>query len=241
MAVTSGHGNPKWTREEVILALELYHRVSDSIPGPSDERVVSLSQELRSLPYHSDAAKKASFRNPDGVAFKLQNIRQVATGHGLGNTSKMDREVWGEYGADPIATSEAAARIRQGIKLTQLVSEADVDFEVPEGRSVTEAHQKIERNPTLRKRLLRSRKAAGTLRCDICTDDGAHVSDGIRDALFEAHHRVPLSRTRETKTKLSDLALLCANCHRLLHRLMNKSHRWMDLNDIRIEMFRSDA
>ena len=35
----------------------------------------------------------------------------------------------------------------------------------------------------------------------------------------ECHHKVPLSElTTVTKTRLSDLAIVCANCHRMLHR-----------------------
>ena len=77
MAVTHGHGNPKWTRDETILALDLYFDCSGIIPSGSDERVQTLSQLLRALPYHDRASRKETFRNPDGVAFKLQNLRQV--------------------------------------------------------------------------------------------------------------------------------------------------------------------
>lgn len=88
MAVTKGHGNPDWAREEVILALELYQSRNGKILGPADERVTELSTVLRSFPHHSQEARKSSFRNPDGVAFKLQNIRSVNIGTGLKNTSK---------------------------------------------------------------------------------------------------------------------------------------------------------
>lgn len=93
MAVTHGHGNPHWTRDEVILALDLYFDCKGKVPGAADPRVQELSEVLRAFPHHGASARKDSFRNPDGVAFKLQNIRQVATGKGLGNVSKADREV----------------------------------------------------------------------------------------------------------------------------------------------------
>jgi hypothetical protein len=67
MAVTHGHGNPNWTRDEVLLALELYLRLQGQVPGPSDTGVIALSQELRRLPYHASAARKPSFRNPDAI------------------------------------------------------------------------------------------------------------------------------------------------------------------------------
>jgi len=36
---------------------------------------------------------------------------------------------------------------------------------------------------------------------------------------IEAHHVFPISQlTEETDTKIEDLALVCSNCHRMLHR-----------------------
>src|SRR5437016_489117 len=98
MARTHGHGNPRWTRDEVILALDLYFKCGERIPSRDDARVQELSRLLRRLPHHEEESRKESFRNADGVAFKLQNLRQVATGRGLGNVSETDRVVWTEFG-----------------------------------------------------------------------------------------------------------------------------------------------
>ena len=84
MARTQGHGNPDWTRDETILALALYFDCGENVPSKSDPRVQQLSALLRGLPYHAEAARKETFRNPDGVGFKLHNLRSVATGKGLG-------------------------------------------------------------------------------------------------------------------------------------------------------------
>jgi 5-methylcytosine-specific restriction protein A len=241
MAVTKGHGNPKWTREEVILALELYHQVGDSIPGPKDERVIALSEELRSFPYHGKAARKPSFRNPDGVAFKLQNIRQLDTGRGLSNTSKVDREIWDFFGSDPAATIVAAARIRNGIEIERVKPDYSDDDEFPEGRAVTQAHRIIERNRNLRKQVIRNRTQKNKLSCDICGDSGNDIPEKLRESLFEVHHRVPISARGETKTRPSDVALLCANCHRLLHRVIANTKRWVDIPDAHDEIFRKNA
>ncbi|WP_405812446.1 HNH endonuclease [Streptomyces sp. NBC_01520] len=35
---------------------------------------------------------------------------------------------------------------------------------------------------------------------------------------MECHHIVPLHEAGEGRTKLNDLALICANCHRMIHR-----------------------
>jgi hypothetical protein len=37
-------------------------------------------------------------------------------------------------------------------------------------------------------------------------------------ATAECHHVVPLHVSGATTTKLADLAILCANCHRMIHR-----------------------
>ena len=50
----------------------------------------------------------------------------------------------------------------------------------------------------------------------------------MEDAMFEAHHRMLLSAGEKRKTRLSDMALLCANCHRLLHRAIAINKRWID-------------
>ncbi|WP_405140686.1 HNH endonuclease [Sphaerisporangium sp. NBC_01403] len=35
---------------------------------------------------------------------------------------------------------------------------------------------------------------------------------------IECHHVIPLHQAGEGLTKLADLALICANCHRMIHR-----------------------
>ncbi|MBB4570332.1 putative HNH restriction endonuclease [Rhizobium leucaenae] len=43
---------------------------------------------------------------------------------------------------------------------------------------------------------------------------------------------VPLAEAGERKTRLADLALLCA-CHRLIHRVMVSKTRWVGLAEAR--------
>ncbi|HYC42293.1 MAG TPA: HNH endonuclease [Noviherbaspirillum sp.] len=230
MAKTTGHGNPNWTRDETILALDLYFDLNGKIPSGSDDRVQALSALLRRFPYHAEASRKDSFRNPDGVAFKLQNLRQVATGKGLGNVSEMDRRVWEEFGHLPSKTKTAADLIRAGVKATAEEPEFE-DIEFTEGRIITALHGRRERNPNLRKRLLAQRKSKGALCCDMCGTAPLASNPDMQDAQFEAHHVVPLSVAGMTTTRLSDLALLCACCHRLLHRAIASQKRWVTIEE----------
>ena len=65
--------NPNWTKDELILALELYFRDEAAIGNKSHPEVIRLSQILNSLPIHFDGVQEANFRNPTGVAMKLSN------------------------------------------------------------------------------------------------------------------------------------------------------------------------
>lgn len=56
--------------------------------------------------------------------------------------------------------------------------------------------------------------------CGICFED---LYGKVGSQFAEAHHRVPLGQLRENiKTRLEDLATVCANCHRMLHKMAGK-------------------
>lgn len=233
MAVTQGHGNPNWTRDETLLALDLYLKLEGNVPSPKAAEIKNLSDVLRSLPYHAEAAKRPTFRNPDGVGFKLMNIRQVATGKGLGNVSSMDRALWAEFGHRPDEVYHLAEAIREGIVIAGAERLPEVEQELPEGRLLTALHVRRERNPKVRKMLLDARRPNG-FRCEICDFSRPDLDFPLQEAIYEAHHLVPLSEAGERKTKLSDLSLLCACCHRLIHRLMISRSLWIGLSDARM-------
>lgn len=232
MAVTQGHGNPKWTRDETLLALNLYLTLKGQVPSPKSPEIKDLSEVLRSLPYHSEAAKQPTFRNPDGVGFKLMNLRQVATGKGLGNVSNMDRLIWAEFGQRPSEVREIAAAIKAGIAIVGSQAIPEVEQELPEGRLLTALHMRRERNPKVRKMLLDARRPHG-LRCEICDLTRPSLEISMQEAMFEAHHLVPLAEVGERKTKLADLSLLCASCHRLIHRAMILRSRPVSVDEAR--------
>lgn len=231
MAVTHGHGNPNWNRDETILALEAYFALAGRNPSAKDPQIIALSQTLRALPYHGEAARKPTFRNPDGAAFKVQNLRSRETGKGLGNVSRMDRAIWDEFGNNPDEVTRLATLIRAGIiadhqTATPEVDEAE-DVEFYEGRLLTQKHMRRERSAGLRRALLKRRGDA--LHCEVCGEAHVALPPELRAAAFEAHHVIPIASVGEAATKLSDVALLCATCHRLLHRLIALKRRWVSL------------
>lgn len=104
------------------------------------------------------------------------------------------------------------------------------DEEFPEGREFERQHKMRERNQAAIAAAKKSfREKHGRLYCQVCGFDFLeHYGEVGRD-FIEAHHTVPLSSMKgETKTRLSDLALVCANCHRMLHR----QRPWLDMKNL---------
>ncbi|MGA0571278.1 HNH endonuclease [Variovorax sp. VNK109] len=232
MAKTLGHGNPPWTRDETILALDLLQRRGMNAPGPEDPDVQELSQLLRALPIYAENQKLETFRNAAGVAFKMKNLKAVDGEGGLKNVSTVDREVWRDFGQRPDLVKQLVEAIKSGAEeLKDEVAAEPEDIEFWEGRTVTAVHLRRERKASLRHKVIANRRKVGHLCCEACGH--APSLPNLEDAEFECHHVRPLATTGIVATKLADVALLCANCHRLLHRLMVAEKRWVSVESLK--------
>lgn len=92
-----------------------------------------------------------------------------------------------------------------------------------EGRQRLALHQTRERAGTAAAQAKARALRKGTLRCEVCNFDFEAFYGPIGGEFIEAHHKVPLARLDPRKgglTKVSDIALLCANCHRMVHHRM---------------------
>jgi 5-methylcytosine-specific restriction protein A len=69
--------NPRWTRDELILALDLYFRVNPVHTSEKNPEVVALSDLLGLLPMHQERSDEETFRNPTGVYMKMCNFLNV--------------------------------------------------------------------------------------------------------------------------------------------------------------------
>ncbi|MFI1936474.1 HNH endonuclease [Streptomyces purpureus] len=220
--------NPDWARDEIILACQLVMENGWKGLDAQDSRVVELSGLLQLLPIHTEAERNEKFRNPNGVARKTFDI---ATRHPEyqgkpTNGGALDVSVLREFLARPDEMTGVARLIRQGIAsgvLQDLAPTEDEEFEddysAPEGRLLMRRHQARERNKSLRKKKIASvLQRGGPLACEACGFDFEQVYGDRGAGYIECHHVVPLHEAGEGRTKLSNLALICANCHRMIHR-----------------------
>jgi predicted RNA-binding protein with PUA-like domain len=97
---------------------------------------------------------------------------------------------------------------------------ADVDQSAVEGDKRLAQHFRRERNRSLVEAKKRAVLAAtGCLACEACDFDFKGLYGTLGEGFCEVHHRQPLAAGDEGRTtSLSDLAIVCSNCHRILHR-----------------------
>jgi len=68
--------NPMWTRDELILALDLYMTNPTSPPGKTSKAVIQLSDVLNRLGAQLGRDPAGTYRNPNGVYMKMMNFRR---------------------------------------------------------------------------------------------------------------------------------------------------------------------
>lgn len=209
---------PDWTYDEVLLALDLYlpeRRVLEE----TDERVVAVSRLLRGLPIHEERQTER-FRSPNAVALKLANLRthdHSKRGVGLDAGGRRTAEIWARYADHPQEVRHLAQAIAAVAETIGPGNEVEEDGAL-EGRLLFRRHRQRERDTALVMRRRRAFAAEhGRVFCESCKFDPVAYYGDRGLAAIECHHRRPLSDGGERRTRLEDLCLLCAGCHRIVH------------------------
>lgn len=218
--------NPDWVWDEVVLACAITVENGWKRIEANDPRVVELSALLQLMPINLGDLRNEKYRNPNGVARKTSDLATNHPGYAgkRTNCGETDRKVIEAFIEAPFKMAAAAQLIRTGVLAGSFgensPQEEDLqEAEAPEGRLLLRRHLTRERN-----RGLRLRKIAAVLRkgdrlaCEVCDFDFEQTYGERGAGYIECHHVVPLHVAGEGRTRLSDLALICANCHRMIHR-----------------------
>lgn len=218
--------NPKWSVEEIILVYDLYlanGRRSHSVRHPD---LLALSDSLRALPWHARAVRNSAFRNATGTATKMQQIRAYErqdVPKGMSSHSDI-KTLTDRFRDDPAGVHDWARAIRAAVDAEQAFMPDDQQEEpeatFTEGKVTFGLHRRLERNPQARlAKLTAVHLQTGHLACEVCGFDFERVFGEHGRGFAECHHQCPLGSTPGPReTRLDDLALVCANCHRMLHR-----------------------
>ena len=237
--------NPPWNRDELILALDAYVRWNGNPAPKASGEIEALSRTLNELRRVLGTRATSTLRNVNGVYMKLMNFRRfdpafAARGKaGLSRGNRLEEEIWREFHGDPPRLRQVADAIRGS--LAEARSYAGFGAEPPdllpdeaeavEGRLLTVEHHRRERS----RKIVLAKKAAAMkalrrLICEGCGFDFRECYGPRGETFIECHHIRPVAELGDgTPTRMNDLMLVCANCHRMIHA----RRPWWTLEELR--------
>ena len=239
-----------WTRDELIIVCALL-KANDWTPYRArSSSAESLSELLNRADFVPMAERGTDFRSANSVQRKMYDFTTLLPSY-TGTPTKGGRatsEVLAAFLAHPdemdakatalLATiapdAGATDRARETVDVSWELDidtlTVDFDFEADEGEAVIARHLKRERNRTIRARKLAAVAAVGLpFACEVCGFSFGATYGNLGDGYIEVHHVLPLHASGPTTTRLDDLALLCSNCHRMIHR----ARPWLTPSELR--------
>jgi predicted HNH restriction endonuclease len=233
--------NPVWSRDELLLVLELYLAHRGAVPSKDSLQVLDLSDTLNAMGRTLGKAGSGTYRNPNGVYMKMMNFRRFDPDYtsdgkvGLTRGNRDEGVVWLEFANDFGRLQSVCWAIRKILNEStdrpDLSGDDEPDIaEAEEGRLLTRLHRYRERS---RKLVALAKKAAmqkyGRLFCQACGFDFGKRYGPTGEGLIDVHHTRPVQTLVEGNiTKVDELALLCANCHRVVH----SKRKWLSVDDV---------
>ena len=214
-----------WTKNENILVMDAY---------------VSGVRKRKSDPRFLELCKLLDRTTDDSVEMRIANFKGIDPEHprkGLTVTRQI-REVWTKFADNRARLKSKAAAIRKRIKAKQSEkpgrlqkSKRKVSIAVaPEGKPLPRSHTVRERSSKLvREKKKSALRKTGRLFCEACGFDFVEKYGERGKGFIECHHTKPLRDLEpESRTRLSDLALLCSNCHRMIHA----KEQWLEIKEL---------
>ncbi|KQP82147.1 DUF262 domain-containing protein [Aeromicrobium sp. Leaf291] len=209
--------NPAWSKDELILALDLYLYLGGTNGlNASHPHVIGLSNVLRHLPVHGATTRNGvSFRTPASVALKLHNFASIDPDHegvGMSNAGGGDTWAWRRWRDDEEGLRHIARAILVVADLDLVPSADPAESEFDGGRLLfryiatadhrtdipDDARAEIQRaldTTSLTTKLPEQEKGwpsqmASTDESDTYAETGRHRGADDADAAFDLHEDV---------------------------------------------------
>lgn len=148
--------------------------------------------------------KKNRIKGPDGTPWQHQRRVEWVAGF---------PELPVKVGKQQVVTLISLTKEDVGI-IERAVGNCFGDDSAIEGTKTEVVQIRRERSQSLRDKAFNAAKGI----CCVCRRDFSKLLDGRGVRVLQVHHRNQLaSADQPTVTRLSDLAVVCANCHLLLH------------------------
>jgi 5-methylcytosine-specific restriction enzyme A len=217
---------PPWQRDELILALNLYIQNERARNIKTEPAIAELSDLLKKRADFLDLPHDNTFRSINSIYLKLQNLKRLDPtyeGIGLKAGNKMEEEIWNQFASDKQYLKDIAESIitTMSQQITDdKIRESDPDEDdFPEGNVLYRIHRYRERNSKLITKAKNIALVRNKFYCEICGFSFPETYGTLGKGYIECHHTLPLSEYKSiSPTSIQDIALVCSNCHRMLHR-----------------------
>lgn len=173
--------------------------------------VIAYTGEETKIPFQNSLLSKLDFRNRAWGNAELMTNLIAET-----ELEKYQRNLWELF--KPFMSHNLKENEKD--YQTYFNDELSKDFETKEGRLLFRNHRIRERDGSISHRKKQIALNEGRYECEICNFS---FIDFYGEEYIECHHIIPINQG-ERITKLEDLALVCSNCHRMLHRKINDKY-----------------
>lgn len=212
-----------WTEDEVLVVADVVDRWEWAGVRATSEVAMELSALLQAARIHPVDGRPEDFRSSSSVQRKAEDIRTLHPGYKGVPTrgGTLTAAVVERWLRDPVAGRRDAAVARRLMENGESIEPStDQESAASEGRLIAAWVRRRERDPAIRRRKLEHLAKTGRPRdCEVCGFNFDRVYGADHAVGYvEVHHVVPLHVSGLTTTRLDDLVVLCANCHRMLHR-----------------------
>ena len=212
--VTVPKSRVKWTRDEVILALDLFFSSHKKVFPVDSPEVIKLSKLLNELPIIPREDKTDDFRNTSGIHFQLSQFDSYLKGRVL-KVGKIFVQVYEEYIHDLSELHKIASAIRNSKNILNTIPFGDKveGLGFKEGALLFHLHRYFEADYKLR---LLGKFIKDN--CTICKLDFTQAYHGSKDDFYELHLiKPPKDYTDDYSYSCSDYIVVCPSCHKVLH------------------------
>lgn len=173
---------------------------------------------------------------PQGTTIRFSSLQPLPKKHRLSSLKKLSNgePLSDDYIRPYVPCRTPAFLVAASSRTAPAVSVPDIEAEeisAREGAVSTRQHLHRERDRTIiaakRRQVL---SATGRLACSVCSFDFQQFYGDLGSEFCEVHHLRSLADADgEVQTRLEDLAVVCSNCHRMLHR----SHPFLTLEQLK--------
>lgn len=171
-------------------------------------KLIAQTNSLNAIPVSTTLWDNVNFQGiSQGNACEIANISNID------NYDILLEDIWNRF--VPFFRKDFISSLNFTESMEAEIENTDSTISVTEGKLRLVTHLARERDKNIIIKKKQQELQNGNLNCEICEFS---FIDKFGVEFIECHHKTPISQSGVTETTLSDLALVCANCHRMLHK-----------------------